>query len=402
MLKPSVLLMGIGLFVFVSFILARPALAEEESQSGIEVPKLAKDPAKLDQSVETGLDHLFAMMGDKSVEINMVQLEVLLDMVVNHKEDPKDIAPAKRFEGKGICLRHTFGSDLHTLLRYFYNKDIPSFVLSPAVLRFSNWKKGSEFLSRSTPLWDELDNLNGPVVTRGTEFESCTPDSFGEAYFTYDVNRLLVLLKYQGKNVLLSVSKQADVSDVGRKGAILDDSKWNYFYSGIEGINKGLISWMDTYMYNSASVVAFVEQDKEAKQSSLFLFKWLKAGWSGMNVVKRQHIYEGTVRYARSLSKVLENPQLTPEEIVSGMNEVATLSKAQVDALIQQYSVNFEKRFKDDPKLKKKSYAKVIADGGYGKVLDERDRRYTVYLEKLKSMLGMETLITLDGATAAK
>lgn len=400
-MRSSLLLLGMGMFLCVSLFAASPAQAEDESASGIKVPRLTDDPAKLDESIESGLDHLFAMLEDKSVAFDQSQVAAMLDLVVNGTEDPRDIKPAKRYEGNGVCLRHSFRSDLDTLMRYFYNKDIPSFLLSPSSLRFSNWYADSEFMQRDTPLWEELDNLDAPVVTRGVEFESCTPDSFGEAYFTYDVNRLLVLLKYQGRNVLVSVSKQKDVSDVGRKGAIIDDSEWDYFYSGIEGINRGLIGWMDTFMYNSASVLVFVEQDKAQKQASLFLFKWLKAGWSGMNVVKRQHIYEGTVRYSRSLAKVLENPTLTPEELAVGMSEVSSLSDSQVDALIEQYAVNFERRFKEDPKLQKRSYAKIIADGGYAEVMDERARRYTVYLEKLKSMLGMDTLMDIRSATAS-
>jgi len=402
-MRHSFFIFGAVLVLCLSMVSVPPAFADDdEVVDGVVVPKLSKDPVSLDKSVETGLDHLFSVLEDRSVPFDMAQLGSLLDMVANGTEDPKDIAPARRYEGSGVCLRHSFHSDLGTLMRYFYNKDIPSFLLSPSSLRFSNWYKDSEFMQRATPLWNELDNLDKPVVTRGREFESCTPDAFGEAYFTYDVDRLLVLLKYQGRNVLISVSRQVDVSDVGRKGAIINDKDWDYFYSGIEGLNRGLIGWMDIYMYKSASVLVFVEQDKDAKQSSLFLFKWLKAGWSGMNVVKRQHIYAGTVRYSQSLSKVLETPTLTPEELSVGMSEVTALTKPQVDALIEQYAVNFEKRFKADPKMTQRSYAKVIADGGYADVLDDRARLYTVYLEKLKSMLGMETLIDVGSVTAAK
>lgn len=400
-MRHSFFIVGMAFVLCLSLFAASPAVADEEVVDGVVVPKLAKDPAALDTSVETGLDHLFAVLEDKSVQFDMTQLGPLLEMVANGTDDPKDIAPARRYEGNGVMLRHSFHSDLGTLMRYFYNKDIPSFLLSPSSLRFSNWYKDSEFMQRSTPLWTELDNLDKPVITRGREFESCTPDSFGEAYFTYDVDRLLILLKYQGRKILVSVSRQVDVSDVGRKGAIINDQEWDYFYSGIEGLNKGLIGWMDIYMYNSASVLVFVEQDQAAKQSSLFLFKWLKAGWSGMNVVKRQHIYAGTVRYSQSLSKVLETPTLTPEQLSVGMSEVSAMSKPQIDALIEQYAVNFEERFKADPKMKQRSYAKVIADGGYAEVMDDRARRYTVYLEKLKAMLGMDTLIDIGSVTAA-
>jgi len=270
------------------------------------------------------------------------------------------------------------------------------------VLRLSGWKEGSEFLTRKANLWEELDNLTEPVLVRGQEFETNTPDSFAEAYYRYDLNRLIILLKYQGKNVAISISKQPGQSDVGRKGAILDDKEWDYFYSGIEGLNKGILSWMDTYMYMSASVQVFVENDKAAPRSSVFLFKWLNAGWSGMNVVKRSHIYDGSLRYARSFTKVLESASLTPEELADGLQAVRDMSDTEVDAKIAEYAKNFEVRFMDSPKFKtKKSYRKVIADGGYAEVLDADARHAVLALEQLKSMLGMETLIEISSPVAA-
>lgn len=385
------------------FVLAvgAPAMAEDEPDGLIEV-KLAKEPEKLPKNIEAGIDHIFETLNDPNGKIMPLQINAMLDFVVNGPEEPKDIAPARRYEGNGICLRQKIKADLDTITRYFYNPEIPNFLLCPAVLRYSGWHEGSEFLQRKTPIWEELKVLDAPVQIRGREFESCTPDSFGEAYFRYDLDRLITLMKYQGKKVLVSASLQADKSDVGRKGAILNDKEWEYFYSGIEGLNRGMIGWMDTFMYKSASVLVFVEDNAETKEGTLFLFKWLKAGWAGMNVVKRKHIYEGTLRYARSLTKVLESPALSPEELVEGMRSVTAMSDAQVNTLIDQYAKNFELRFKSDPKLKSKEYSKVIADGGYAKVLDPEARRSVMYLEKLKSMLGMDVLVELDASPVAQ
>jgi hypothetical protein len=70
-----------------------------------------------------------------------------------------------------------------------------------------------------------------------------------------------------------------------------------------------------------------------------------------------------------------------------------------MNGLIKEYARNFEARFKDDPKLQDSDYAKVIRDGGYAEVLDEKARRSVLALEKLKSMLGMKTLVTLGDET---
>ncbi|WP_319469098.1 hypothetical protein [uncultured Pseudodesulfovibrio sp.] len=376
-----------------------PALAGEED--GAPEVKLSVKPASLAKDVETGLDHLFEVLNNTSASFDTSKIGPMLDFV-SATQDPKDIAPAKRFKGHGICLKQDVSSDLSTILRYFYNPEIPNYLLCPAVLRLSGWKDGSELLTRDTPLWDELETLDQPVLVRGKEFEVNTPDAFAEAYYRYDLKRLIILLKYNGKNVAISISEQADKSDVGRKGAILNDKEWEYFYSGIEGLNKGLIGWMDSFMYKSASVQIFMENDAAAPNSSVFLFKWLNAGWAGMNVVKRSHIYDGSLRYARSFVKVLESATLTPEEVADNLKDVRTLSTPEIDSLIKEYSKNFEIRFKDNPKLKSREYAKVIKDGKYYEVLDADARKSVLALEKLKCLMNMDTLLDLCASPVAE
>ncbi|WP_285905861.1 hypothetical protein [Pseudodesulfovibrio pelocollis] len=379
---------------------AAPALADDE-EGGIMGVKLSVNPDPLDQAVETGIDHLFEVLRDPAAPFDQGKITAMLDFVTSMQDDPKDIEPARRFGGQGVCLRKEVDTSLDTILRYFYNPDIPNFLLCPAVLRLSGWHEGSEFLTRERKLWDELPTLGEPVLVRGREFEVNTPDSFAEAYYRYDLDRLIILLRHQGMNVAISISEQPDKSDVGRKGAILDDQQWDYFYSDIEGLNKGMIGWMDTFMYNSGSVQIFTEHDAAAPRSSVFLFKWLKAGWAGMNVVKRSHIYDGSLRYARSFSKVLESKALTPGEVAAGMRAVAALPKAEVDAQIAEYARNFEIRFADNPKLKKREYARVIADGAYAEVLDADARRSVLALQKLKCMIGMDALLDMCASPVA-
>jgi len=134
----------------------------------------------------------------------------------------------------------------------------------------------------------------------------------------------------------------------------------------------------------------------------VFLFKWLNAGWAGMNVVKRSHIYDGSLRYTRSFKKVVESDDLTPEAVVLGMSGVVNMSDIEMDVLIRQYAKNFETRFKNDPKLDSSDYAEIIADGGYAKVLDKEGRRSVLALEKLKGMLGMETLVSVGSGPVAR
>ena len=148
-----------GRWVFVLALLALclcavPALAEDEPEGLMEVDLSAK-PEPLAEDVEKGITHLFGVLEDGSKQLSVADIRPMLDFVVNVDADPKDIEPAKRFGGRAICLRRDVSTDLTRILKFFYNPDIPNYLLCPAVLRLSGWHKGSEFLSRSKGLWEE-------------------------------------------------------------------------------------------------------------------------------------------------------------------------------------------------------------------------------------------------------
>lgn len=346
-----------------------------------------------------GLDYLFDVL-NKGTAFDATRLTGLFDYLDAGGFNAENVALPKRYDGQGILLTSEVNSSLDRILRYFYNPDIPNYLLVPSVLRVSGWRDGSEIVTRGRGLWDDLAELSEPVLVRGREFEVCTPDSFAESYYGYDLKRLLVLVKYKGRNVFLSISEQDGKSDVGRKGAVLDDAQWQYFYSGIEGINVSMVGWMDTFMYGSGSVQVFMESE-DGTMTRTNLFKWLRAGWGGMNVVKRSHIYEGAARAARSFRTVIESDLLAPEELAANIRQAMNLPESEVNALIREYAENFEQRFAANPKLKKREFAKVVRDGGYAEVLDEDQRKGVLALQKLKCLLGMETLVDMCGPAIA-
>lgn len=380
----------------VFFLLAVPS-ANAAGEADL---KIGKQGAKLEAGVQGSLDYLFEQLASGGNSVDVAKLAPMLDFVAGSNGEPQDFEPEKRGGGKGIVLRVNLKSDMDRVLRYLYNPAIPNYLIVPSVLRLSGWYEGSDILKLKQGLWDTLPTLTEPMVLRGREFESNTPDQFGGAYYKYDLNRLLVLMKYNGMNVMISVCEQDKKSDVGRKGVIIDDNQWQYFYSGIEGLDKGLISWMDTFMYYSASIQVFVEH--QPGQTRDMLFKWLNAGWSGMNVVARKHIYAGSVRFADGFRKVLESDMLPSADILAEqMTGLRDISSSEESALIQDYARAFEKLAVKSEAMDKREFLKVVLDGGYAKVLDTEDRQAVLALQKLKCLLGMDALIDMcPGAVA--
>jgi hypothetical protein len=79
-----------------------------------------------------------------------------------------------------------------------------------------------------------LDKLDSPVVINGLQHMEITTDTHSGAYHAYNIHQTVLLFRYRQRNTLVTVSKQVDVSTVGKKGYVLGtDDDWDYFYSGI-------------------------------------------------------------------------------------------------------------------------------------------------------------------------
>lgn len=389
-----------GLYVMLPGLLALVLLlvVPAQAKDGIVTARSAvkkDEAAPLPEKVQAATDYLHRLLMDSSMSFDQSRVTPLLEYVNKADFDPEKIEPEKRDEGTGALYYDEFRVPFTDLLRYFYNPDIPNFLIVPSVLRASGWQQGSDILTGDVRLWEELADYSQPIVLRGSEYEVNTPDSFGGCYYSYDLHRLLVLMKHNGQHVLLSVSKQKDKSDVGRKAVIIDDKDFVYFYSGIEGLDRGLIGWMDTYMYGSFAVQVYYEKGPDLVANALF--KWLSAGWAGMNVVKRDHIYDGARRYAQGLKEVLESDNLpSPERFAERIRQIDALSPAQTDAYITKYARNFEREAKSHEGMDSSSFQEIIENGGYAEVLDPKARREVLYLEYMKSMLGKPCLVDLD------
>lgn len=361
--------------------------------------------ATMPQGVEQDLSNLLAISQKRGSAINTTDYDGLLDYVTKMRGDGRDIIPARRLDANGTVLRITMKTSLGRLMRYCYNPAIPNYLLFPSVLRLSGWYQGSDILTKDRHPWTHLGQ-DKPEALWGMEYEVNTPDSFGGGYYRYDLHRLLIITKYNGKNVLISVSKQRDKSSVGKKAVILDDGEWNYFYSGINGLNKGLIGWADTYLYDGASVQVFVEEGPH--QTSCTLFKWLRAGWAGMNMVQKDHINDGATRFATAFKKIVESDRLPePDELAARVHELATMSEPELSRKIAIYATAIENLSKNSPAMKKSEFQKIVENGKYANVLNHEERVSAILVEYLKSRLGKRALVDFPApppaaATAAR
>lgn len=301
----------------------------------------------------------------------------------------------------GVSYAFTTRVSLKKVLEYQYNPKIPSYLLMPTSLRASSWTgftAGGETLGRLGALYDSLTE---PVTVVGTEREMITPDANTGGYYTYDSDRVLVLFRRGTDRVLLSVSRQQDTSEVGRKGGVVgDDTNWNYLFSDECGLTRTGLGWVKSYMYGAQSVTVYVQPDDPEKPLRVAIYKWLRAGWAGMNMVKEKHILGGVQRYVSTLKEILESPQLPPrrelERLVAGVHE-------KPEGELRDVVIPYFKALcsQGDSMVRKRIFANDLKSGAYVARLGREELERIVLLEYLKCRLGRESLLgsrfCLDG-----
>jgi len=204
-------------------------------------------------------------------------------------------------------------------MEYSHSSLIPSIITRPSSLRYSIWSNPRSDMHKMPSSWSAIPHDGAPVVIRGLQHASNTPDLTTGVYYEYDLKRTLILLNHKGRQVLISVSKQIDESNVGKKGVILgNDNDWTYFYSNEPGTMKTGLGWAKSYIYDYFSVVVYAESGSSPAMVRTGVFQWLRAGWLGINFVKPGHILGGMKRYAQNSRMVLESPRLpAPSQLTS-------------------------------------------------------------------------------------
>ncbi|MDR3073475.1 MAG: hypothetical protein LBV01_01960 [Deltaproteobacteria bacterium] len=304
-------------------------------------------------------------------------------------------APEKLGKASGIFWRSRMDAPLATTLEYLYNPKVPVSVVYPASIRYALWLPGSDILALTTPLWEQLGgHADKPLVLRGTEFEEITPDTNSGAYYKYLLDRVLILTEFQEQRMLISVSVQQGKSDTGKKAAFIGDySDWDFVYSGAVGTLAGGIGWAETFIYSAASIIVFYEDAPGGKQTGYAMYRWMDAGWSGLNMVKPAHISAGAERSFAGIKFFMESPRRPPASVIAAYAEsLKALDAASLRQRFAPYSAKVEEAAKNVEALRTDDFQKVIKGGGYGKSMGKEYLIAALCVNFVKEKLGKATL----------
>jgi hypothetical protein len=282
-------------------------------------------------------------------------------------------------------------------LRLSYHPDIPSVITAPTSKRLSYWSRKGDNQAELPRLWDLLGGLEEPFILRGVEVIENTPDLNTGGYYKYDLDRTLILLNYRGRYVLISLSKQKGPSEVGKKGVVLgEDDDWNYLYSGEKGLNKTGLGWVSSYMYDSYSVIVYYEPYPGKPLIKCGVFKWLRAGWRNINMVKKYHIHRGLLRFAETYREIFDNPSLPDTSVLAETwSRISGLDLNTLRDINRGYLQGLAKRYKKDKSMSSKWVAGLLTNDAYVESLDRNEMATVIMLEYMKSLLGKRYEIDL-------
>jgi hypothetical protein len=181
---------------------------------------------------------------------------------------------------------------------------------------------------------------------------------------------------------------------VGKKGAVVgNDADWHYLYSGVKGLTKGGLGWVSSYMYEAMSVTVFCEvPGSQGPRIKAGVFKWLRAGWAGINMVRTHHIKEGCKRFATAMTEILESPNLPSEDrLVQHIDMCKRLTSGELRQLVKPYVDQLKTA--DDPVVNKAPFKKLLASGEYLDSMPREDMVKVLVQGYLKSILGREHVV---------
>jgi hypothetical protein len=350
----------------------------------------ALSAAEPQKSLNEAVLRLVQFCNDSRGGLDERDVGVLVDHVLSPKQD-KEYALPESQGCPGAYQEFDTKSNFRRFMDYSYNALIPSVVTRPSSLRYSLWRDSQGKAQKLPGSWKPVPPAGAPVILHGLQHDSNTPDLTTGVYYEYDLKRTLIWLNYKGRQVLVSVSKQIDKSNVGEKGLILgDDSDWNYYYSGEPGSAKAGLGWVKSYIYDYFSVNVYVESGAAPASVRTGVFQWIRAGWSGINFVQPDHIIKGLKRFARNKKMIMESPRLPdPNQMIAAYQGL--LNMPAMD-LTSKYNLLQQARRSSALQTGKISAAKAGESVSIAKTSKEQMVE-ELMLEYLKKVLGKPTSV---------
>ena len=358
----------------------------------------------VDAAIDAELGYLLGLVGSGSRNAASFRAE-RLDKTLQFLLGPKDAGTllyAKDRNGApSAYLQLDLRRPMADVLRLTYDTALPAVVTSPSTVRTARWNRIDSSDGRLPPFWEHRTDAPETLIATGIEHLINSPDAHTGAYYEYDLDRTLILTRWRDRPLFISLSAQKGRSEVGKQGLILgDDSRWTYLYSGIPGLVWPGFGWVDSYLYDSYSVVFYLGTATGDAPTRFGIFKWIRAGWVGMNMAQRAHIHAGLRRYADAFKLILESPRTGDvTSIIRRFSAIREMPADQLAAVTARYLAALRTELNAAPKADGADRAlEWLGNGRYLETIGTEERISIASLEQLKALLGKPHHVTLNPA----
>jgi hypothetical protein len=362
--------------IILTFLFQAASASGAEPLTKIQVPN----------SLSPGLMHLLDLADpEKQPSFQPNKIKNLLAFIETPKDPGVMYFAAPKLGSPSAYFDFDVRQHFDHIVKYTFNPNLPSYLTTPSSIRLSHWEQGRGLSGQLPLLWKIADEQEAPLIVSGFEFVENTPDVFSGAYYSYHLYRTLVLYKANNRKVLISVSKQKGKSDVGKKGYVLGaDDNWDYFYSGKPGLTMPGLGWVRSRIYDSYGINIYYEIDPYTPLVRCAAFKWVRAGWSKINVVKKYHIHNGIKRFAKSFKQIMEHPSLPSiDTFGDAFSKINAMSADELKERIKIYLDILENRYGRDYRPPRAWSPQVFKD---------RSPWFQMSTEAMQSVLMMEYL----------
>jgi hypothetical protein len=188
----------------------------------------------------------------------------------------------------------------------------------------------------------------------------------------------------------MSVNRQSDLSTVGKKGYVLgSDGDWDYLYSGKTGLTLPALGWVKSYMYDSQGVNVYDAIDPAGAVVRCAVFKWLRAGWSGINMVQKKHILRGLKRFAATYKEILESPRLpSVPRLTAASVQIRAMPQEELQAKMGIYFDILKNRYLNGNPKAGRASAKLIETKSLQYRMTRDEMESVLFVEYMKRALG--------------
>lgn len=344
--------------------------------------------AELPPEVNPAFRYLLDLAGkEDGTAFDSRQIEPYVDFLQSSTSSGALYRADTSFDAPSAFHQFTVNAGLQKIVDYTLDADIPSYFLWPSSLRLSRWTQVDGGLEQLTRLKAAFANLEAPFILRGAEFVTITPDQHTGAYYSYDVDKMVIVSPFREGRLMISVYQQQAPSAVGKRGWVLgEDNEWSYLYTQEKGLNVNGLGWANTYMYDSFGITVYYEPARGVPTITAGVVSWVKAGWASINMVQPKHIHHGLVRVSDAFTAVLEDPRL-PEP--AKLAETFSRSKDLPTPVLREYAGNYLAGLRARISSSSKIWKDVAEDFDSRTLLEQmsRDELYAVlaldYFKKL-------------------